>query len=173
MPTHQQTDCCFLEKCCGYDTRDRVSPRSAANDTPRTTTFARRVSGHHSGMRSMQFGNVLASSRAIWRSRRGHAVGPEQMGVAVYLLNMGQPVIVDLAERMIRLSGLEPGRISISPSRASGPASACTRSCSRRGADRPGRHRRHCGGQAGQPVDRCNAWRSRRSSRAWRARIGR
>jgi O-antigen biosynthesis protein WbqV len=31
--------------------------------------------------------------------------------VAVYVLNMGQPVkIVDLAERMIRLSGLEPGR---------------------------------------------------------------
>src|SRR5690348_316889 len=30
--------------------------------------------------------------------------------VAVYVLNMGQPVkIVDLAERMIRLSGLEPG----------------------------------------------------------------
>jgi FlaA1/EpsC-like NDP-sugar epimerase len=31
--------------------------------------------------------------------------------VAIYVLNMGQPVkIVDLAERMIRLSGLEPGR---------------------------------------------------------------
>ena len=31
--------------------------------------------------------------------------------VAVYVLNMGQPVkIVDLAERIIRLSGLEPGR---------------------------------------------------------------
>jgi O-antigen biosynthesis protein WbqV len=30
--------------------------------------------------------------------------------VAVYVLNMGQPVkIVDLAERMIRLSGLQPG----------------------------------------------------------------
>jgi FlaA1/EpsC-like NDP-sugar epimerase len=40
-----------------------------------------------------------------------HALGPEQTGVAVYVLNMGQPVkIVDLAERMIRLSGLEPGR---------------------------------------------------------------
>src|SRR5260221_6020665 len=34
-----------------------------------------------------------------------------QAGGAVYVLNMGQPVkIVDLAERMIRLSGLEPGR---------------------------------------------------------------
>jgi FlaA1/EpsC-like NDP-sugar epimerase len=32
-------------------------------------------------------------------------------GVSVYVLNMGQPVkIVDLAERIIRLSGLEPGR---------------------------------------------------------------
>jgi len=40
-----------------------------------------------------------------------HAVGAGQTGVAVYVLNMGQPVkIVDLAERMIRLSGLEPGR---------------------------------------------------------------
>jgi FlaA1/EpsC-like NDP-sugar epimerase len=30
---------------------------------------------------------------------------------SVYVLNMGQPIkIVDLAERMIRLSGLEPGR---------------------------------------------------------------
>ena len=40
-----------------------------------------------------------------------HALEPGEMGVAVYVLNMGQPVkIVDLAERMIRLSGLEPGR---------------------------------------------------------------
>jgi FlaA1/EpsC-like NDP-sugar epimerase len=40
-----------------------------------------------------------------------HALGAGQVGVAVYVLNMGQPVkIVDLAERMIRLSGLEPGR---------------------------------------------------------------
>jgi O-antigen biosynthesis protein WbqV len=40
-----------------------------------------------------------------------HAVAAGQTGVAVYVLNMGQPVkIVDLAERMIRLSGLEPGR---------------------------------------------------------------
>ena len=41
----------------------------------------------------------------------GHALEPGHAGVAVYVLNMGQPVkIVDLAERMIRLSGLEPGR---------------------------------------------------------------
>jgi O-antigen biosynthesis protein WbqV len=40
-----------------------------------------------------------------------HALGAGITGVAVYVLNMGQPVkIVDLAERMIRLSGLEPGR---------------------------------------------------------------
>jgi O-antigen biosynthesis protein WbqV len=40
-----------------------------------------------------------------------HALEPGHAGVAVYVLNMGQPVkIVDLAERMIRLSGLEPGR---------------------------------------------------------------
>jgi O-antigen biosynthesis protein WbqV len=39
-----------------------------------------------------------------------HAVGPTRHDVSVYVLNMGQPVkIVDLAERMIRLSGLEPG----------------------------------------------------------------
>jgi FlaA1/EpsC-like NDP-sugar epimerase len=39
-----------------------------------------------------------------------HALEVGGTGVAVYVLNMGQPVkIVDLAERMIRLSGLEPG----------------------------------------------------------------
>jgi O-antigen biosynthesis protein WbqV len=40
-----------------------------------------------------------------------HALGPERSDVSVYVLNMGQPVkIIDLAERMIRLTGLEPGR---------------------------------------------------------------
>jgi FlaA1/EpsC-like NDP-sugar epimerase len=40
-----------------------------------------------------------------------HALGPQSSDVAVYVLNMGQPVkIVDLAERIIKLSGLEPGR---------------------------------------------------------------
>jgi FlaA1/EpsC-like NDP-sugar epimerase len=40
-----------------------------------------------------------------------HALAVGHSGVSVYVLNMGQPVkIVDLAERMIRLSGLEPGR---------------------------------------------------------------
>jgi FlaA1/EpsC-like NDP-sugar epimerase len=38
-----------------------------------------------------------------------HALGPERMNASVYVLNMGQPVrIYELAERMIRLSGLEP-----------------------------------------------------------------
>ena len=40
-----------------------------------------------------------------------HALLADRAAAWVYLLNMGQPVrIVDLAERMIRLSGLEPGR---------------------------------------------------------------
>ena len=39
-----------------------------------------------------------------------HALAPTRPDVSVYVLEMGQPVkIVDLAERMIRLSGLEPG----------------------------------------------------------------
>jgi len=38
-----------------------------------------------------------------------HALGVERTGAAIYMLNMGQPVkIVELAERMIRLAGLEP-----------------------------------------------------------------
>jgi O-antigen biosynthesis protein WbqV len=40
-----------------------------------------------------------------------HALGSKAADVSVYVLNMGQPVkIVDLAERIIKLSGLEPGR---------------------------------------------------------------
>jgi FlaA1/EpsC-like NDP-sugar epimerase len=40
-----------------------------------------------------------------------HALGTDDGKVSVYVLNMGQPVkIVDLAERIIRLSGLVPGR---------------------------------------------------------------
>jgi FlaA1/EpsC-like NDP-sugar epimerase len=40
-----------------------------------------------------------------------HALAMAQATTSVYVLNMGQPIkIVDLAERMIRLSGLEPGR---------------------------------------------------------------
>src|SRR3984885_10769858 len=40
-----------------------------------------------------------------------HALGSVRSDSSVYVLNMGQPIkIVDLAERLIRLSGLEPGR---------------------------------------------------------------
>src|SRR6267154_2745022 len=40
-----------------------------------------------------------------------HALSRERSDVSVYVLNMGQPVkIVELAERMIRLAGLEPQR---------------------------------------------------------------
>lgn len=40
-----------------------------------------------------------------------HALGPARSDVSVYVLNMGQPVkILDLAQRMIQLSGLEPER---------------------------------------------------------------
>src|SRR5215470_19819150 len=40
-----------------------------------------------------------------------HALAPKRSDVSVYVLNMGQPVrIVDLAERMIRLYGLQPGK---------------------------------------------------------------
>lgn len=45
-------------------------------------------------------------------SAAAHALAPNAVGdVSVYVLNMGQPVkIVDLAERMIKLSGLKAGR---------------------------------------------------------------
>jgi len=40
-----------------------------------------------------------------------HALGDRSGDESVYVLNMGQPVkIVELAERIIRLSGLEPER---------------------------------------------------------------
>jgi len=40
-----------------------------------------------------------------------HSLAGARSGTSVYVLNMGLPIkIVDLAERMIRLSGLEPGR---------------------------------------------------------------
>jgi FlaA1/EpsC-like NDP-sugar epimerase len=44
-------------------------------------------------------------------SAASHALAIERTDVSVYVLNMGQQVkIVELAERMIALSGLEPGR---------------------------------------------------------------
>jgi|RhiMethySRZTD1v2_1073278.scaffolds.fasta_scaffold03302_13 O-antigen biosynthesis protein WbqV len=40
-----------------------------------------------------------------------HALGRERSDASVYVLNMGQPIkILDLAHRMIQLSGLEPNR---------------------------------------------------------------
>lgn len=40
-----------------------------------------------------------------------HALDRTHNGVALYVLNMGQPIkILDLAKRMVQLSGLEPGR---------------------------------------------------------------
>ena len=61
-----------------------------------------------------------------------HALGPQAGDTSVYVLDMGQPVkIVDLAERMIRLLGLEPGPgESRSCSAGFVPASACTNCCS-------------------------------------------
>ena len=61
-----------------------------------------------------------------------HALGPTRAAASVYVLNMGQPIkIVELAERMIRLSGLEPGVTLTSSLRAFGLASGSTRYCSR------------------------------------------
>jgi O-antigen biosynthesis protein WbqV len=40
-----------------------------------------------------------------------HAVGPNHGDISIYVLNMGQAVkILDLAHRMIKLAGMEPGR---------------------------------------------------------------
>ncbi len=76
---------------------------------------------------SVRFGNVLASNGSVVPKFKAqieaggpvtvthitaatHALAPLRPDVSVYVLNMGQPVkIVDLAERMIRLSGLQPG----------------------------------------------------------------
>jgi hypothetical protein len=59
-----------------------------------------------------------------------HALSPKRSDVSVYVLNMGQPVrIVDLAERMICLSGLEPC------ARSSSRGCHCLPECGRR---------RHC-----------------------------
>jgi len=82
---------------------------------------------------SVRFGNVLASNGSVVPKFKAqieaggpvtvtreacdlvitaaaHALSPERPDVSVYVLNMGQPVkIVELAERMIRLSGLQPG----------------------------------------------------------------
>lgn len=52
---------------------------------------------------------LTAASHADREGRTSEAAGPDQRA-AVYVLKMGQPVrIRDLAERMIRLAGFEPG----------------------------------------------------------------
>jgi O-antigen biosynthesis protein WbqV len=52
---------------------------------------------------------LTAASHADHEGRALEAAGPDQRA-AVYVLKMGQPVrIRDLAERMIRLAGFEPG----------------------------------------------------------------
>jgi len=53
---------------------------------------------------------TIREACALVITAASHALGAEKSSVSVYVLNMGQPVkIVELAERMIRLSGLEPG----------------------------------------------------------------
>ena len=95
-----------------------------------------------------------------------HALGRERADVSVYVLNMGQPVkILDLAERMIRLSGLEPGRdIEIVFHRRAAGRAAQRDPVRARGADRRDRHRGHRGGEADRPVARGDA---RRGSPRW------
>ena len=80
-----------------------------------------------------------------------HALGPERSHASVYVLNIGQPVkIVDLAERMIRLSGLEPHRdIDIVYSGIRPGERLKEIMFAREGADRRDRHRWHRGGAPG------------------------
>ena len=101
-----------------------------------------------------------------------HALGPQNgEDVSVYVLNMGQPVkIVDLAERIIRLSGLSPAATSRSPSPASVRASGCMKSCSRARRKPP----RSAFPASWRPSPCSRRWRrsapgSRRWSRGWRA----
>ena len=88
--------------------------------------------------------------------------------VSVYVLNMGQPVkIVDLAERMIRLSGLQPGYdIEIVFTGHAAGRAAERNPVRERGAGGRDRRRRHHGRQAERAADaeRCGNG-SRRSSR--------
>src|SRR5450756_1723577 len=87
--------------------------------------FARGAGDGQRTMRliSVRFGNVLATNGSVVPKFKAqieaggpvtaasHALAALRSDVSVYVLNMGQPVkIVDLAERIIRLSGLEPGR---------------------------------------------------------------
>ena len=84
-----------------------------------------------------------------------HALTPARADVSVYVLNMGHPVkIVDLAERMIRLSGLEPGHDIEIVFTGMRPGERLQRNPVRqRGAGRRDRRRRHHGGQAQRAAD--------------------
>jgi O-antigen biosynthesis protein WbqV len=63
----------------------------------------------HPGM--VRFFMTIREACDLVVTAASHALGPDRSEASVYVLNMGQPVkIVDLAERLIRLSGLEPGR---------------------------------------------------------------
>ena len=92
-------------------------------------------------------------------SAASHALGPARTDESVYVLNMGQPVkISDLAERMIRLSGLEPGRDIqiVFTGSAAGRAAERDLVCPR-GREFGDRHQRHRRGPAGQSVARRDA----------------
>ena len=84
-----------------------------------------------------------------------HALTPARPDVSVYVLNMGQPVkIVELAERMIRLSGLEPGhRYRDRVHRHAAGRAAERNPVRQRGAAGGDRRRRHHGGQAERAAD--------------------
>ena len=88
-----------------------------------------------------------------------HSLDSKRSDSAVYLLNMGQPVrIVELAERMIVLSGLEPGHdvkiVFTGVRRGERLMELLVRA--RRAAFRD-RHRGDHGGAAGEPTDRRDA----------------
>ena len=98
-----------------------------------------------------------------------HALAPVRPDVSVYVLNMGQPIkIVELAERMIRLSGLQPGHRHRDRLHRHAAGRAAERNPVRqRGADHRDRSRRHHGGEAERAADAgaCGSG-SRRSKQA-------
>ena len=115
----------------------------------------RHASGHgallHDHPRSLRSGGHGGEPRA----RAASAAD-----VSVYVLNMGQPVkIVDLAERMIRLSGLEPGRDIEIVFTGIRPGERLNEILFAREeeANAEHRHQRHRRGAAGQPVARNDA----------------
>ena len=73
---------------------------------------------------------LTSASHADKGGRLRHDGSNRDERASVYVLKMGQPVrIIELAERMIRLAGFEPGEeieIAVTGTR---PASACTKSC--------------------------------------------